>query len=152
MTLEEDLRLTLLDRAEKLPAPRPDLLVGVRAGVRRSNYGRAAVGVAAVVAAAIAVAGTENPVRAGQAAGSYSWRSPPSRSRRRMRARASVASRAVLSVDHRHLRGRGSRGCIGGPVSVIKVAMSRPDEVSAPAGLGWVKRNPSGQPSRRVAR
>jgi hypothetical protein len=69
MTLEEDLRLTLLDRAEKLPAPRPDLLVGVRAGVRRSNYGRAAVGVAAVVAAAIAVAGTENPVRAGQAAG-----------------------------------------------------------------------------------
>ncbi|AEV85110.1 hypothetical protein ACWT_4086 [Actinoplanes sp. SE50] len=56
MNLEDDLRTTLLDRAER-PAPHPDLLSAVTAGIHRNRRRRRALAAVAVVAVA-AAAGT----------------------------------------------------------------------------------------------
>lgn len=56
MTLEDDLRLTLRDRATEPPGPQPDLVGAVVHGVRRSNRRRALLGAAtAVLAVVVAV-------------------------------------------------------------------------------------------------
>jgi hypothetical protein len=56
MTIEDDLRLTLRDRAAEPPGPQPDLVGAVVHGVRRSNRRRAVLGAAtAVLAVAVAV-------------------------------------------------------------------------------------------------
>lgn len=56
MTLEDDLRLALRDRAAEPPGPQPDLVGAVAHGVRRSNRRRAVLGAAAaVLAVAVAV-------------------------------------------------------------------------------------------------
>jgi hypothetical protein len=56
MSLEDDLRLALRERAADQPEPLPDLLTGVHTGVRRANRRRVAmIGAAAALAAVIAV-------------------------------------------------------------------------------------------------
>jgi hypothetical protein len=56
MSLEDDLRLALRERAAEQPDPQPDLLAGVHSGVRRAGRRRAAmIGAAAVLAVVVAV-------------------------------------------------------------------------------------------------